>query len=166
MTLPSKGDGFFFTSRAQADYTTGYLSWHWAESNAAGAHGVTAYGPVGLIYDPGTNVAVPIFNQTRNPEVLGFDSTSGNLMMTGIDDTSMVIGSSNGTGVAAGQPNRYYNNWYVCNVQLEQGRAPELLVSWVLGANLGWLPTNPTCQSINITMETTPIVRRIELESD
>ncbi|KAI2468645.1 hypothetical protein F4781DRAFT_432169 [Annulohypoxylon bovei var. microspora] len=153
-TLPSKDDGFFFTSRVQADYTTGYLSWRWADDNAVGTKGAMAYGPVGLIYDPGSNVAVPIFNQTGNPEILGFDATTGNLMMTGIDDTTM-SNSSTGNSSVASQHDRYYNNWYLCNVQLDQGFTPELLVSWVLGANLGWPPTNPTCQRINITMETT-----------
>ncbi|KAI1205483.1 uncharacterized protein F4807DRAFT_279713 [Annulohypoxylon truncatum] len=153
MTLPSKGAGVYFTSRAQADYTTGYLSWHWADNGAVGKNGIAMYGPVGLVYDPGTNVAVPIFNQTGSAEVLGFDSTSGNLMMTGIDDTTMSNSSNSGNSITLSQPYRYYNNWYLCNVQLEEGLAPELLISWVLGANLGRLPTNPTCQRINITIE-------------
>ncbi|KAI1141879.1 hypothetical protein F5Y05DRAFT_276292 [Hypoxylon sp. FL0543] len=160
-TLPPK-EGFFFTSRVRADYTTGYLTWRNETEPAApnATDTVTDYGSVGLIYDPGTNVAVPIFNQTHTPETLGFDAGTGNLMMAGIDDTAMSSsGGGDGNGNGTGDPNggargRNYNNWYLCFVQLDESKPPETLVSWVLGANLGWPPTNPTCQPINITMET------------
>ncbi|KAI1101746.1 hypothetical protein F4804DRAFT_289312 [Jackrogersella minutella] len=153
---PPAGDGFFFTSRARADYTVGYLSWR-NDDEGGSAAAVTAYGPVGLIYDPGTNVAVPILNQTGAPETLGFDAATGDLMMTGIDDTVMGHGNGSLLPSAAGSHDRYYNNWYLCFVQLDQTRPPERLVSWVLGANLGFEPTNPTCQSVNLTMETTAV---------
>lgn len=99
---------------------------------------------MGLISDPGTNVAVPEFNQTLSPETLGFDGSTGNLMMSGIDDTAV----SRGGGSTPGKRN--YNNWYLCLVPL--GNLEEV-VSWVLGANLGQPPTNPTCRAINLTME-------------
>ncbi|KAI0836272.1 hypothetical protein F5Y06DRAFT_298629 [Hypoxylon sp. FL0890] len=157
LTTASPGEGFFFTSRGQEDYTTGYLSWHNGNKQVASntTNTVTEYGPIGLLYDPGTNVAVPIFNQTQTPETLGFDTETGVLMMAGIDDTAMSNNGSNGTG---GDPNggargRFYNCWFLCFVQLDQNQPPETLVSWVLGANLGWPPTNPTCQPINLTME-------------
>ncbi|KAI0378976.1 hypothetical protein F5Y04DRAFT_290698 [Hypomontagnella monticulosa] len=126
-------EGFFFMSRAAADLTTGYLSWRKG-------------GPIGLIYDPGSNVAVPEFNQTNSPETLGFETSTGNLMMSGVDDTDMNRGGAGAVG------NRNYNNWYLCLIPL--GNFQAVLVSWVLGANLGWQPTNPTCQAINLTLQT------------
>ncbi|KAI1411065.1 hypothetical protein F5Y13DRAFT_191652 [Hypoxylon sp. FL1857] len=161
LATPSTDEGFFFTSRGQEDYTTGYLSWRSEDKQATSQSGdnVTEYGPVGLLYDPGTNVAVPIFNQTQSPETLGFDAETGNLMMAGIDDTAMSSSGGNGTAgnPSGGARGRNYNNWYLCFVQLDDSNPPETLVSWVLGANLGWPPTNPTCQPINITMETSAV---------
>ncbi|OTB02212.1 hypothetical protein M426DRAFT_265016 [Hypoxylon sp. CI-4A] len=153
----SPGEGFFLTSSGEADYTTGYLSWRNSNSNnAQSSNGVSAYGPVGLIYDPGSNVAVPIFNQTTTPGTLGFDAVTSILLMAGIDDSSGTGGgggsSSGGGQQDGGGTDRNYNNWHLCFVELVQ--PGQLLVSWVLGANLGWPPTNPTCQSINITMVT------------
>ncbi|KAI0107686.1 hypothetical protein F4776DRAFT_675179 [Hypoxylon sp. NC0597] len=161
LTTPSTGEGFIFTSRGKEDYTAGYLSWRNDTKQAASnpANTATAYGPIGLIYDPGTNVAVPVLNQTSTAETFGFDSETGNLMMAGIDDTAMSNGGGNGTdsNPNGGARGRNYNNWYLCFVQLDENNPPETLVSWVLGANRGWLPTNPTCQPINITMQTSAV---------
>ncbi|KAI1387967.1 uncharacterized protein F4822DRAFT_430717 [Hypoxylon trugodes] len=177
----STDGGFIFTSRGRADYTVGYLSWR-RTSNIKHKNGngnkqtsstVSSYGPVGLIYDPGSNVAVPVLNQTGTPGTLGFDGSTGDLVMAGIDDTVMNGGSTTTTTTTAGNKNgtsttsngsktsgnttttqnRNYNNWYLCLVQLETDQQAQMLVSWVLGANLGWPPTNPTCQRINITMD-------------
>lgn len=171
--------GFFFTSYGAGDYGAGYLTYR----------NSSTYGPVGLIYDPGSNVAVPVFNQTANPETLGFDGETGDLLMTGIDDTTVngtaaaaattttngtdinptaiPSSSSGGSGSGSGSSganatttttttdDRNYNNWFLCLVPLDQHT--EYLVSWVLGANHGSPPTNPTCQAINITMETSAV---------
>ncbi|OTA56255.1 hypothetical protein K449DRAFT_163709 [Hypoxylon sp. EC38] len=158
-TTPLTDEGFIFTSHGQDDYTAGFLSWRNDTGQATSQPGVTAYGPIGLIYDPGTNVAVAVLNQTNMPGTFGFDSETGNLVMAGIDDTAM---SSSGGNDTASNPNggargRNYNNWYLCFVQLDENSPPETLVSWVLGANRGWLPTNPTCQPINITMQTNAV---------
>ncbi|KAI1077209.1 hypothetical protein F5B20DRAFT_593022 [Whalleya microplaca] len=134
----SATSGFYLSTRGQGDYSSGQLTFQASAS--------TASGPVGLIYDPGTNVAVPILNQTApgGAQSLGFDPATRNLLMAGVDDSGEPAGTS--------PPNRPYNNWYLCFVQL--GGYTELLVAWVLGANRGWAPTNPTCQPVNITMET------------
>ncbi|KAH9986730.1 hypothetical protein F4779DRAFT_624260 [Xylariaceae sp. FL0662B] len=135
-------NGFYFASPGQGDYSRGHLSFR----AAAGS----AYGPIGLIYDPGTNVAVPIFNQTAGAaQWVGFDATTGHLLMAGVDDTTAAPAPPQQPPV----PIRSYNNWFLCFVEL--GGHDELLVAWVLGANMGWEPTNPTCQPVNISMETT-----------
>ncbi|KAI2617776.1 hypothetical protein GGR54DRAFT_195634 [Hypoxylon sp. NC1633] len=173
----STNGGFVFTSRGRADYTVGYLSYTYQDAAAAtsgeaevgggGGGQATAYGPIGLIYDPGTDVAVPIFNQSGAPATLGFEAATGNLLMAGIDDSTMGSGDSgssdgvsglggsrheSGGGGSTAAHDRNYNNWHLCLVLLDQHS--EVLVSWVLGANRGWPPTNPTCQPVNITMET------------
>ncbi|KAL7621883.1 hypothetical protein AAE478_007383 [Parahypoxylon ruwenzoriense] len=157
------GSGFVFTSSSRADFSTGYLSYRTVTTTTSNDTGSTASslrsnGTISLVYDAGSNVAVPILtlSSTAAAQVLGFDAETGNLVAVGINDTAMGTGGAetgSGSG-GAGVGTQDYNNWHLCYVQLDQRQGVQRLVAWVLGANLGWRPTNPTCEAVNITMET------------
>ncbi|KAH9890238.1 hypothetical protein F4778DRAFT_753099 [Xylariomycetidae sp. FL2044] len=152
----SSTDGFYFDSYTQDSLDNGLLSFNSLAYQASKppANGTKpstssidddGYGPVGLSYDPGSNVAIPMFNHTTDYQVLGFDSETGNMFILAMDDTGTNPNSTSNAQL------REYFNWYSCYVAL-QGKT-RLLVSWVLKGDLGSPSTNPTCQAVNITLE-------------
>jgi hypothetical protein len=95
-----------------------------------------ASSPMELIYNPASNVAVPLLTPSENGQEAAFDNDNKLSIAQYIDDTM------------AGSPNPYnpklLYRWYVCTTY--EGYTYQTL-AWVLGSGA---PQNPTCVKVDV----------------
>lgn len=92
--------------------------------------------PMELVYNPASNVAVPLVTPSENGQEVAFDDQNMLAIAQYIDDT------------LAGSPNPYnpklLYRWYVCTTY--EGYTYQTL-AWVLGNGT---PQNPTCVKVDV----------------
>ncbi|KAH8594638.1 hypothetical protein B0O99DRAFT_513541 [Bisporella sp. PMI_857] len=90
--------------------------------------------PMGLSYDPSSNVALPLFTPSRSGTLVNI-TEQGELRVVGFADDT-VSPPKGGTEA--------YSRWWVCMTRY--GYVYETL-AWVLGSGV---PQNPTCQKVEL----------------
>jgi hypothetical protein len=122
--------------QGQTTVPTGVLFWTLTAQGSDGP--VEEQEPLSFLYNPGSNVALPLFEPSYTNVQLGFDA----------DNKLFAVGYSDSSFSATTRPNVTYDNlyhWEACYNYFEGYYYPSI------GFVTAGTPSNPTCSAVNIT---------------
>lgn len=117
---------------------TGPLVWNLQANSENGI--ITESEPLTFLYQPGSNVAVPLFYPDEPNVFLGFDSSNNMFVVSSYDDSTF---TSTSYPIVTG-PTALYQ-WFACYTYVEGYYYHSL--AWVTAGP----PHNPTCEAVTVT---------------
>jgi len=127
-------------SSSSPEPVTGPLVWNLPITGPDGP--ITVASPMSFNYNPGSNVAVPLFEPSDTYQYVGFDADNKMYVPGSYDDSTFIPGTA---PVISGTPAPLYN-WHVCWTEVGSGYYYQVL-TWVTTGT----PHNPTCVAANVT---------------